>query len=220
VPLYANASTTAATYLVTVPVWVTNTSASMTATNTWSDTSPTGTAYVTMPLTASFSNATSSTDQIYVVSNSTITSPIWLVTDTSASVNWLPQPLTDAEQQAQRVRLEMEREERESARGRAEALLHRHLREDQRRTLKEHGWILVVSRSGNRYRIYRGRSHNVKQLDAHDREVMSLCAHPTMVVPEADCMLSQMLMLELAEDRFLAIANKSSMNRGVGRMAA
>lgn len=126
-------------------------------------------------------------------------------------------PMTAAQREAEHARIEMERETRDTARARAEALLHRYLREDQRCTLQEHGWILVVSRTGNRYRVYRGRSNNVKLLDTNDREVISYCAHPKMVVPEADCMLSQMLMLELAEDRFLMIANKHSIER---RMAA
>lgn len=122
----------------------------------------------------------------------------------SASSIFHAPPQTEAE----KVRLQIEKDAREMAKSRAEALLNRHIREDQRRTLREHGWIQVVSRKGNRYRVYRGRSHNVKLLDSQDREVMSYCAHPTMQVPEADCMLSQMLMLELAEDRFLALANK------------
>lgn len=121
---------------------------------------------------------------------------------------WAPRPMTPAEQEAQRVRIAAVKEAEDTARARAEELLNRYLREDQRGTLREKGWFLVEAKSGTRYRIYRGRSHNVKVLDSRDREVASLCAHPRDVVPEADCMLSQKLMLELAEDRFLAIANR------------
>jgi len=121
---------------------------------------------------------------------------------------WAPRILTPAEQEAQRVRIAAVKEAEDTARARAEELLNRYLREDQRVTLQEKGWFLVEAKSGTRYRIYRGRSHNVKLLDTSDREVASLCAHPKMVVPEADTMLSQKLMLELAEDRFLAMANK------------
>lgn len=131
----------------------------------------------------------------------------------TANSNWYTHPavqalLTPAEQEAQRVRIAAVKEAEDTARARAEVLLDRYLRDDQRVTLREKGWFLVEAKSGARYRIYRGRSHNVKLLDSRDREVASLCAHPRDVVPEADCMLSQKLMLELAEDKFLAIANK------------
>jgi hypothetical protein len=124
-------------------------------------------------------------------------------------------PRTPQEVEADRVRIAAVREAEDTARARAEELLNRYLREDQRATLKERGWFQVEARSGTRYRIYRGRSHNVKVLDAQDREVASLCAHPQAVVPDADCMLSQKLMLELSEDRFLSIANRRELMSNV-----
>ena len=169
--------------------------------NTWSDS--TSTTQITVPIITTDTN-----------SNAT-TSIVWLTTSYENYI--IPTtPPTPEQIEATRVRLEIEREAKDTARARAEALLNRHLSENQRKTLKEHGWVLVTARStGNRYRVYRGRSHNVKKLDAHDREVQSLCAHPTMLVPEADCMLSQMLMLELMEDRFLTLANKRDIARPV-----
>jgi hypothetical protein len=159
----------------------------------------------------------------YIITASNNAASAWIdASGSAATVTWtgasaamythdsilVPVPQTPAQREAERVRIAAVREAEDTARARAEELLDRYLTLEQRVTLRERNWFLVVSRSGTRYRIYRGRSHNVKLLDAADREVASLCAHPQMVVPEADCMLSQKLMLELAEDRFLAIANK------------
>lgn len=200
---------TASTSVTTIPVSWLDTSLS-----TASTVVVTTQVYQTQPLSWTSTNASVTTD-IWVPKEETNAVTSWLVLNsaTSSAATYTitnspilyPAELTEAD----RARIQMEREAKDTARARAEALLFRHLREDQRKTLREHGWIQITAKSsGNRYRIYRGRSHNVRLLDAHDREVASLCAHPTMVVPEADCMLSQMLMLELTEDRFLAMANR------------
>jgi len=130
-------------------------------------------------------------------------------------VQWLagPGPRTPEEIAA----FEAHRRQEDTARARAEELLLRHLAPEQRAQLQERGCFVVTARSGRRYRIYRGRSHNVKLLDAADREVKSYCAYPRELVPEGDVMLSQKLMLELAEERFLGIANSYPIQPETGR---
>lgn len=211
--------------------WVEHTASTSSTTipvSSWLDTNSLSTAstvvvpiqaYQTQPISWTSTNASVTTDILWTPTVETIAVTSWVVSNsatssattytiTNSNLLYVPAELTEAD----RARIQMEREAKDTARARAEALLSRHLREDQRKTLREHGWIQVTAKSsGNRYRIYRGRSHNVRLLDAHDREVASLCAHPTMVVPEADCMLSQMLMLELTEDRFLAMANRKDL---------
>jgi hypothetical protein len=177
----------------------------------------TATDTLVIPITITAAAAT------YTVTSNDAAALYWGCSANAATVTWTDahtytvpaRVLTPAEVEAERVRIAAVKEAEDTARGRAEDLLNRYLREDQRATLKERGWFLVEGKSGARYRIYRGRSHNVKLLDAGDREVASLCAHPQMVVPEADTMLSQKLMLELAEDRFLAIANKRHLVSGI-----
>ncbi len=139
--------------------------------------------------------------------NAAATTQAWW-TGNAALTGFAPAaPLTPAEQ----ARIAAEREAHDTARARAEELLQRHLAPEQRRTLAEHRWFDVVAASGARYRIHRGRSHNVRRLDAGGREVRSYCAYPRMLVPEGDVLLAQKLMLELAEDRFLAVANSHAL---------
>lgn len=102
--------------------------------------------------------------------------------------------------------------ERASAKDRAERLLREHLTPKQREELQQKGhFTLELLSKGQRklYRIERGRSRNVKQVDDSGRVIKTLCAHPIAAVPDADTMLAQKLMLEGSEDEFLRIANHS-----------
>lgn len=96
----------------------------------------------------------------------------------------------------------------------AEALLRAHLDDNQQGQLIQEDRFLVTTRAGNRYLINRGRSANIDVLDALGQVVHSLCAHPSMLVPDADTMLSQMLMLLHDEPGFLKLANKHQKNHG------
>lgn len=128
-------------------------------------------------------------------------------------------PLTPEEQRARaeerqrwdRVRAE-EAKVRAEADQRAEKILHEALTNKQRAELRDRGFFTMetIRPSGERrtYRIKRGRSGNVEQIDPTSGRVLKrLCAHPIMHVPDPDTMLAQKLMLETMEDEFLRIAN-------------
>lgn len=113
-------------------------------------------------------------------------------------------------EQDRRVRVEGERS---VAKERAERLLREHLSPRQREELASKGFFTLetVAPTGERrlYRIDRGRSRNVRQVDGNGRVLKTLCAHPAILVPDADTMLAQKLMLETDEQEFLRIANHS-----------
>ena len=94
---------------------------------------------------------------------------------------------------------------------RAQALLLEHLTPEQRRTLDEHKWFIVEGgRSKTKYRIQaeRGLAGNVDVI-VNDRVTHRLCAHcAPNAIPMGDHLLAQKVMLELAEDEFLRIANR------------
>lgn len=98
-----------------------------------------------------------------------------------------------------------ERQLREAAEARANLLLGQHLTAEQRECLRLRDYFHVRSQHLNLYRIHRGRSMNVRQLDRHGKVQDVLCAFPRDV-PDGDAMLVQKLMLETAEDQFLSIA--------------
>lgn len=113
-------------------------------------------------------------------------------------------------QRETQLRIEVERSQ---ANDRAEKLLRENLTPGQREELSAKGFFTLrtIRPSGEErtYRIRRGRSRNVEQVDASGRRLKTLCAHPVALVPDADTMLSQKLMLESGEDDFLQIANHS-----------
>jgi hypothetical protein len=103
---------------------------------------------------------------------------------------------------------------REAANGRAERILKESLSPKQCEELAAKGYfeLETIRPTGERklYRINRGRSANVQEIDAASGKIVKrLCAHPTALVPDADTMLCQKLMLESQEDDFLRIANVS-----------
>lgn len=98
----------------------------------------------------------------------------------------------------------------EDAEARAEALLRSSLTEDQRQELDARGCFHIEV--GERlYRIRRGRAGNIYVVkDREDTNVdiiETLCAHPEIMVPDADTMLAQKLWLEFDEAAFREIAN-------------
>jgi hypothetical protein len=110
-------------------------------------------------------------------------------------------------QQAERDRL------RREADATAERLLLEHLTPEQQETYKQRGCFYLKTHSADgiekRYRIDRGRSRNVRLVDERDQVLRNYCIHPREMVPDADTMLVQKLMLEAAEPEFLRIANAS-----------
>lgn len=126
-----------------------------------------------------------------------------------------PAPPPSPEVLAERARLDAEARERSAriaaeaaaARDRAEQLLVEHLTPQQREQLRANGYF-EVEVAGKTYRIRRGRAGNVRQV-IEGREKLQLCIHPTEMVPDADTMLAQKLLLEADEESFLRIANKT-----------
>lgn len=166
-------------------------------------------------------NQTLSATTIGVPSNDTSLILTAASTNTAVWTVWNEQ-LNESEEQVQaRLRREAEyREqrivaeaERAKARDRAAKLLQEALSPEQRAEFadKGHFHLSTLTKEGQRrrYRIERGRSRNVKQVDESGRVLKTLCAHPIAAVPDEDTMLAQKLWLEAQEDEFLRIANHS-----------
>jgi len=98
---------------------------------------------------------------------------------------------------------------RKEADAKAEALLRAHLIPDQQEQLAREDWFLIVSKSGKKYRIFRGRAGNIDLIDETGKALKSLCVHPRDDVPDADTMLAQALMLRFDEESLLRLANAS-----------
>lgn len=95
---------------------------------------------------------------------------------------------------------------------RARNLLLAHLTPAQRKTFIDNEWFVVEGgQSGRRYRI-NAKDNLVANIDAlgpDDRVEHRLCGHcDPSVVPLADHLLAQKLMLEADEDEFLKLANR------------
>jgi hypothetical protein len=105
--------------------------------------------------------------------------------------------------------------EEAKAKDRAEKLLQENLDAKQREELAAKGYfeLDVISKNGSsrRYRIHRRWSGNIQQVDpSSGQRLKTLCIHPREVVPIADSMLAQKLMLESGmEEDLLRIANHS-----------
>jgi hypothetical protein len=111
-----------------------------------------------------------------------------------------------AEQQEQNRRYA---EEAATARAHAEELLLALLSDEQAETWREHDYFFVHgSRTGRRYRVSRGITHNVHRMmpSGIDEPDMNYCAHPPGV-PAEDVCLAQMFLLATDEDAFLRVAN-------------
>jgi hypothetical protein len=124
-------------------------------------------------------------------------------------------------QRAERERREAEekrRREEQEAKERAEALLVRHLNEQQREDLRTKNHFFVEVR-GEKYKISRGRSGNVQQIDKDGQAIRQFCIHPREYVPDADTMLAQKLFLETDPDGFHRIANVTNLTPAERRAA-
>ena len=112
-----------------------------------------------------------------------------------------------AEYTANQIKIEGEKAK---ARERAAKLLQEQLTPKQREELAAKGFfsLEVLSATGKRiYRINRGRSRNVQEVDQNGKILKTLCAHPMIQCPDEDTMLTQKLMLEACEPEFLKVAN-------------
>ena len=77
------------------------------------------------------------------------------------------------------------------------------------RYLDETGDTLVSVKSGNKYKINKGRTRNIQRVDEQGKVLEHLCVHPAMYVPDFDTMLTQKLWLETAEEKIRKVANIS-----------
>lgn len=106
-------------------------------------------------------------------------------------------------EQKERERLAKEAEQK------ALATLKENLDEQNIETLEKEHFIMVSVTSGNRYKINKGRTRNIEQVDEQGKRIKFLCVHPRDSVPDYDTMLSQKLMLENCEEEVRKIANFS-----------
>ncbi len=93
-----------------------------------------------------------------------------------------------------------------AAKTRAEVLLRGVLSTQQLKELERRNYFHVIVQD-RRFRITRGRSHNIKEVDGRGRILRTLCAHPVEYVPDADTMLAQKLWLESKPNEFFKLAN-------------
>lgn len=147
-------------------------------------------------------------------------------------LNWNPMPLAQRDWQfttaegtwrawhdySTRSPEEVAKEKRRAARaqGRARRLLKEHLTDDENEQLAAHGYFEIESlTTGRRYRVYRGVSRNIVELDEAGVPVARLCAHgvSSARMPQEDHMLAQKLWLQAMEDDFRKIANISRIGK-------
>jgi hypothetical protein len=91
---------------------------------------------------------------------------------------------------------------------RAQRLLRSWLSPQQRADFDRKGHFDVVGcDTGKRYRIRRGTSANVNEIDEHGRLGTGRCFVPLGSLAQGDVMLAQKITLETDENRALSIAN-------------
>lgn len=160
------------------------------------------------------SNSAAATTTYVTTSTLDVTWTTWQV---EQSLRYPPAPVVStAEQIAAREAARIEQQQRNEAAAaarriaiaKADQLLESVLDEVQRQHFKATDSFLVVGRSGKLYRIRRGRSGNVDEVEPNGRVVQRYCAHPVEFVPDGDTMVAQKLMLECDEDAFLRMANR------------
>ena len=156
----------------------------------------------------------------------TVTDGTWVTWNTNigtygiAAPTYVPTPLTE-EQKLERQRQadewaaqhQREIEELNVAKAKAEKLLRENLSPAQLSELvKDNQFTLRTHQpdgSQRIYRIARGRSRNIHEVNEAGVRLRTLCAHPAEAVPDADTMLAQKLWLEADEEAFRRIANFS-----------
>lgn len=114
----------------------------------------------------------------------------------------------------ERIRMEELAKEKESQRKIAEEkalqLLLENLTENQAEIFKMTGAIPIESPSGRKYKINKGTSRNIEEVDEKGTRKAHLCFHPCdYAIPVHDVMLAQKLMLEVCEEDARKIANFS-----------
>lgn len=163
-----------------------------------------------------FQDNTATNNTVYIPTGTyTVTTSITISTTYNISGNWFnatSTPYSDVWQTTQvadtdwQHEYDKETKKKQAAKKKALTLLRMNLSRKQWNNYKELGYFEVISQKGNVYRIYEGRSRNIKRVK-EGKVVEVLCAHPKDQVPTGDTLLSQKLMLECMEDTFRHIAN-------------
>lgn len=108
-----------------------------------------------------------------------------------------------AEDRARRAR----QKKRAEACDRAEELLLTCIGDGHKKSYKEHGYFDVEVKD-RIFRIHKGRSMNITEIDKGGIKIARWCVHPSEYVPDADTMLAQYLLLKTDERKFLELANR------------
>ena len=120
--------------------------------------------------------------------------------------NALPEEYHKEVRKTEKERLAKEKVKEEKAR----QLLREMLTDEQDAQFEEKGYFELTSvKSGNRYRINRGRTRNVEMLKADGSVAKRLCFHPEEYVHNYDTLVAQKLMLENYEEEVRKVANYS-----------
>lgn len=119
-----------------------------------------------------------------------------------------------AREEQRRQEEEKRKQEQKVADEKAEKLLRSCLTQRQRRMYHRTKSFCVQARDGARFRLTRGWSGNVVELDKRGRAVARYCLHPRDRVPEPDNLLTQKLLLETDPERFRKTANRTALPVG------
>lgn len=108
------------------------------------------------------------------------------------------------------VKYEREKTARILAEQKAEILLRQMLTPEQKESLEQKKCFFLHTPDGKKFRIDRGRTGNVKLVNARDEVIESYCIHPKIACPDADTMLAQKLLIETDLEQFERVANISA----------
>lgn len=134
-------------------------------------------------------------------------------TDAPAIITLERQAEIDAQAAEARRERAQRAAERKAADERARMLLLEHLTPEQREYVKKHKFFVIEGgKSKKKYRIWteRGTNGNVERLKDDGHPDLAYCVHLTsdkFVFPHSDHILGQKLMLEMAEEEIMKVAN-------------
>ena len=184
----------------------TSTTSTCTYSSTWVDWNETSACdsdtwvYWTAPTTSGTTSAVTCSNDGYIISP-----PKETAEERRAREQRYAEYRAEQDRQA-KIRAEKEKAKEEKAR----QLLKEVLTEEQDAQLTKDGYFELTSvKSGKRYRIKKGFSMNVEELDKDGKRLRSMCFHPNVLVHHYDNMAIQKLMLENDEEEARKVANFS-----------
>ncbi len=114
---------------------------------------------------------------------------------------------TEEQVAARTAQYEVSEKKRIAAEAKAEELLLMCLNDLQKEVYLKHGY-LEINTDKAKYRIKKGWSKNIEKIGVDGKAEICYCIHPEILVPTADNMLAQKLMIQYNEEEFLRLANK------------